>query len=326
MAVIAAREKAPRHEVESILSRKKRMESCNQFWEVEVYQNSRVKRLIRTYLCHDRFCLNCKQLKRLVLRKRFMPYMELYRHSLYHVTLTVPACTGEALGDELRHMARCFKTLVNYLNGNKAIRGLDLVGYGFKGCVRSLEIAYDGDVYRPHYHVAAVFENPAVADDKHIDNQFSMSGRRLFSVFESILQRVWWMLVNRQRLCCETIFAADSAECDRYSCVVDKFQPEDYGVLFGYITKAEGYERMEYHNFKTLYYALNRVRQIQGYGVFYNVKAAEDSPKYTEQEYRDIEDYIHSGDMPVESREPLSRLANDTTFTVIRSKYTGKKS
>jgi hypothetical protein len=326
MAVVAVRKKTPRREVDVILSRKKRMENCNKFWQMEVYENSKVKLLLRTFLCRDKFCYNCKRVKQLVQKRRFLPLMEQYSNSLYHVTLTVPACAGEALGDVLRQMARCFKILVTYLNGNKKISGLDFMAYGFKGGIRSLEIDYDGDVYHPHYHVAAVFDNPVVVEQKSIENKFSMSGRRLFSEFESILQRMWWLLMNGQRLSYANI-TSKSAEDDRYSCVMDSFHPDNYGVLFDYMTKirSEKDDLMEYENFTTLYHALNGLRQIQGYGTFYNVKAAEDDQDYTEQEYRDIADYITSQEQPKDAYEPVSRLANDTTYTVIRSKYTGKK-
>jgi hypothetical protein len=314
-------------DVRAIRSRWERMEACNLFWEVETYEASRVKLLLRTYLCHDKFCVNCKQLKRLVMRNRFIPYMRQFSHAMYHVTLTVPNCTGEELPDTLRRMAACFKTLVSYLNGNRKISGLDFVGYGFQGCIRSLEITYSGDEYHPHYHVAAVFDNPAVVDDKCISNKFSMSGKRLFSELEAIIQRVWWLLINGQRLSYKNVTAA-SGEHDRYSCTVDCFHPDDYGVLFSYMTKirSEENELMEYHQFVTLYHALNRVRQIQGYGVFYRVPAAEDDPQYTEDEYRDIEDYIFPGEQPnAPKREHVKRLSNDTGHTMIMYKRRDKK-
>ena len=34
--------------------------------------------------------------------------------------------------------------------------------------------------------------------EKHIANQFSGTGNRLFSDFESMIQRIWWLLVNHR--------------------------------------------------------------------------------------------------------------------------------
>jgi len=327
MTVAAVIEKQPTNVVSAMKKRMERMENCNRFWTTETYETSRVKLLLQTFLCRDKFCLNCKRVKRLVMEKRFMPHMEEYKERLYHMTLTVPACTGKELKPLIKHMATCFKTLVNYLYGSKKITGLDFSRYGFEGCIRTLEITYKGDSYRPHYHVATVFSDLANVGKKRISNKFSMSDTLLFSEFEALIQRVWWLLINRQRLTRENIYA-DTAEDDRYSCTVDKFRPEDYLELLGYMTKirSEDNEYMEYENFKTLYHALDRVRQVQGYGVFYNVKAAEDSPEFSADEYHDIATYIAPDEQPADPEyEPLNRLMKNNDFTILRGKYTPRK-
>lgn len=177
--------KEPQHKIASMRNRRNRMESCNKFWLTETYESSKVKRLITTYLCHDRFCANCNQIKQYVMKARFLPIMEKYPHSLHHIVLTVPNCTGEELADVIYHMGRGFKTLVNHLNGNQSIKGMDFAQYGYQGCIRSLEIECKGaDTYHPHFHVAAVFDNAAVVEDKHVSNRFSRGGQRLFSDFE----------------------------------------------------------------------------------------------------------------------------------------------
>ena len=322
MAVIAVRMKAPKEEINTIKNRMNRLENCNKFWQMEVYETNKVKLLLRSFLCHDKFCINCKRIKQLILKKRFLPLMAKHSNTMYHVTLTVPVCTGKELRYVLQHMARCFKTLVSYLNGNKKISGMDFTRYEFKGGIRSLEIDYNGDEYHPHYHVAAVFNNPSIVENKSIDNKFSTSARRLFSEFESVLQRIWWLLMNGQRLSYDSIIA-NSAEDDRYSCAIDYFRPDSFGVLFDYMTKLRSDREafMEYENFETLYHALKGIRQIQGYGVFYNIKAAEDTQNYTEQEYRDISEYIICYEEPTESYEPVSRLAKDMSYTIIKGEY-----
>jgi hypothetical protein len=327
LTVEAVCKKQPQQVIDSLKGRWKRMENCNRFWTTETYEASRVKLLLQTFLCRDKFCLNCKRVKRMVMEKRFMPYMEQYKERLYHMTLTVPACTAENLKPTIKHMATCFKTLVNYLYGSKKLNGLDFTQYGFEGCIRTLEITYKGDNYRPHYHVATVFTDLANVDKKRISNKFSMSGNLLFSEFEAIIQRVWWLLINRQRLTRENIYA-ETAEDDRYSCTVEKFRPEDYLQLLGYMTKirSEDNEYMEYENFKTLFHALDRVRQVQGYGVFYNVKAAEDSPEFSADEYHDIAAYIAPNEQPSEpDSEPLSRLLKDNSYTILRGKRTPRQ-
>ncbi|MEG1270933.1 MAG: protein rep, partial [Ruthenibacterium sp.] len=245
-------------EIHIMRERKKRLENCNRFWSMEIYEASHVKVLLRTFLCKDKFCSNCNQVKKLLLQNRFLPYMERYKNSLYHMVLTVPDCTGEELKWTIQNMSRCFKTLVTYLNGNKKVKEVDLIQYGFQGCIRSLEISYKGDAYHPHFHVAAVLGNGGGVKHKYISNQFSGVDNRLFSDFEVMLQRIWWLLINQQRLTAYNILGESNSH-GRYSCIADKFQPEDYKKLFGYMTKmySEDNSPMRYENFKTLYDALS---------------------------------------------------------------------
>lgn len=254
-------------EIHNMRERMKRLQNCNVFWSMETYEESHVKVLLRTFLCKDKFCSNCNQVKKMVLQKRFLPYMEQYKDSLYHMVLTVPDCSGEDLRETIQRMLCCFKTLVTYLNGNKKVKGINLTQYDFQGCIRSLEVTYKENVYHPHFHVAAVLGNSDSLDNKHIINEFSNNGKRLFSDFESLIQRIWWLLINRQRLTSDNILS-ESNSPRRYSCVVDKFQSDDYKSLLGYMMKMYSADKrfMDYQNFKDLYYALNRVHQIQGYG------------------------------------------------------------
>lgn len=312
--------KVPRHVIDSMRNRKKRLESCNQFWLTETYEESRVKRLMQTYLCHDRFCTNCNNIRRYVMQSRFLPIMEEHQASLYHMVLTVPDCSGAELREVVAHMGRCFKTLVNHLNGNRKIRGLDFSQYGYQGCFRSLEVDYQGEnIYHPHFHVAVVFENPSVVEGKHISNRFSQRGKHLFSEFEVILQRLWWLMMNRQKLTSEAIFS-NEAEAERYSCSIGKFQPADYPKLFGYLTKTLSGRNtaIRFQQFRALYNALSGVRQIQGYGIFY--RAARQDAALTEQEYTLLADYIAPDEQPTTAYEPLSRLADGNGYTILREK------
>ena len=307
-------------EIRIMKSQLKRLQECNRFWVTETYEASRVKILLKTYLCKDKFCNNCNQVKKLILQNRFLPYMEKYKDSLYHIVLTVPDCSGADLRATIQHMTRCFKTLINYLNGNKKMQGIDFLRYDFQGCIRSLEITYKEDSYHPHFHVAAVLGNDEVIGQKRIINQFSYSGNRLFSEFESIIQRVWWLLINRKRLTSANILE-ESELLGRYSCSVDKFQSDDYKTLFEYMTKMYSADNqfMSYENFKVLYGALNRIRQIQGYGVFYNLKNMETS-NYTDQEYHALETHLLCNEEPISTYEPLSRLASSNGYTVLKTK------
>lgn len=310
-------------EVQTMKNQVERLADCNKRWDTETYEASNVKVLLRTFLCKDKFCPNCQAVKRMVLWNRLQPYMEQCKDSLYHMTLTVPDCTGEELYDTVRHMALCFKTLVTYLNGNKKVRGVDLSQYDFKGCFRSLEIKCKGEnLYHPHFHVAAVLGNGGGLEDKHIFNEFSRSkghDDRLFSDIEVAIQRIWWLLINGQRLTYRNIFEDDTL--GRYSCTVDKCQPDDCERLIAYVIKGSPMKGITDGNFRTLYQTLKNCRQIQGYGDLYHVKSIEETGDYSERDYQALEQYIISGEQPVIQRERTGRLAYEDKYLMLRAKY-----
>ncbi len=314
------KKRMPVSEINILRNRMKRIENCNRFWSVETYETNHVKVLLRTFLCKDRFCNNCNQIKRLLLQNRFLPYMAQYQNTLYHIVLTVPDCTGNNLKNTIHNMNSCFKTLVSYLNGNKKVKGIDLTQYKFQGCLRSLEITYNADVYHPHFHIVAVFENESCVENKHIVNEFSNRGTRQFSEFEVIIQRMWWLLINKKRLTSDNILGTHPS-LHRYSCIVDKIEGTDYEKIFGYMTKMYSYDNrfMTYENFKHLYQALSRIRLIQGYGVFYNIKEPK-GDTYTENDYQAIENYFLYQEEPTNSYESLSHLANEQDYLILKRK------
>lgn len=313
-------------EVQTMRNQVERLKGCNKSWETETYEASHVKVLLRTFLCKDRFCPNCQAVKRMVLWNRLQPYMEQNKDSLYHMTLTVPDCTGEELYDTVRHMAECFKALIRCLKDSKKVkaRGIDL---DFKGCFRSLEIKCKGEnLYHPHFHVAAVLGNGGGLEDKHIFNEFSRSKEyddRLFSDIEVAIQRIWWLLINDQRPTYHNIFEDDTL--GRYSCVADKYQPDDCERLIAYVIKGSPMEGITDSNFRTLYQTLRNCRQIQGYGDLYHVKSVEGTGDYSEQDYQALEQYIINGELPVSQYEGTGRLAYDDKYLMLRAKYQPRK-
>lgn len=328
MAYVAVRNKElPTAMIRSIGRRSNHIGTCNQFWRTVTYEANRVKVLEGTCRCKDKFCHNCNQANKMVRKSRYLPHLEPFRDSLYHMTLTVPNCCGDDLRATVHHMIRCFKKLKNYLDGNIKVRGIDLLQYGYQGCIRTLEITYKEDCYHPHFHVVAVLGNGDALEHKHIFNEFSRSKGhedRLFSDFEIIIQRMWWLLVNRKRLTADNILGEDSG-LGRYSCVIDKCQPDDLESLFGYVTKtcSEDNTPMTYENFKCLFLALEGVRQIQPYGVFYGTTKALDTADYTAQELRN---YLIYDEQPIRrTNEQWSSLAHDTEYIILKAKYQPRK-
>ena len=103
------------------------IENCNQLWEVDHYQQQKVKDFKRTNLCKDKFCNNCKNVKQASRLTKFMPIIEELAKDkyLYHMVLTIPNCNGEDLSNKIKSIFKNFYSLNRYLNINLKIKGLD---------------------------------------------------------------------------------------------------------------------------------------------------------------------------------------------------------
>lgn len=259
---------------DTLINNAKAIENCNKVWTLDFYKNSNVKEILRTMLCRNKFCANCKKVAQATRMSKYIPLLSNYSSKLYHLTLTLPNVNGVSLRSTLKKMSRCFKRLVNFLKGYKHISGLDF-DWGFEGCIRSLEVTFNGDNYHPHYHVAVVFSNIDISS-KNIENVYSYNFKngfaqltRLFSEQEILIQKIWYLLLNDIKV---TKFSIDNLDVG-YSCSMDHFVDDHYVELFKYMTKStsENGNVLTYNNFISLYYSLYRIKQLQGYGCFYDV-------------------------------------------------------
>ena len=243
---------------------------CNKIFNCDVYFDNEIIDFKSTLLCHDKFCSNCKKVKQASRLSRYIPYLNQYKDNLYFLTLTLPNVCGVDLRSTLKLMSSCFRTLYRYLNGTIKCSFIDFSKYYSIGCVRSLETTYkNDDFYHPHYHCAICFNEDFVLD-KNISNTYSYSnknGFRLFSDLEIIIQKFWYMLINKIRITKDNYDSIDIG----YSCTLDKLNDYDFIDMFKYMTKStdESGQVMSYDTFKCLYYSTRFIKQIQGYGVFY---------------------------------------------------------
>lgn len=300
-----------------------RLQSCNQFWEIDKYKLSKVKDFKKTNLCKDKFCNNCKKVKQASRMARFMPEIEKYKNkNMSQMVLTVPNVTGEELKNTIKNIFKSFTTLIEYLKGKKKIRGFDFDSLGYLGAIRSLEITYEHNEYHPHLHVLLVHEGD-LGLKEHINtysyNKFNRDEIRRFSELEITIQKIWFLLITGKGVTGKKIRELDLG----YSCMIDKFNEGDYLELFKYMTKSDGDEQgsiMTYDNFKTLYFALLGVRQIQGYGVLYRIKDDESILEDVEEKYQAIIDGLRQKESPVEVSEAPQDLLKDSEYTLISRK------
>jgi plasmid rolling circle replication initiator protein Rep len=307
-----------------LLRKKERLKDCNKIWQIDQYEIQKIKDFQRTNLCKDKFCSNCKKVKQASRMSKYIPALEPYNEQLHHMVLTLPNCNGQDLEKTIKKMAKCFKTLINYLVGYKQFRveGIDFKKWGYQGAVRSLEVTFHGDSYHPHYHVGLVLDKPP--GKKHIENTFSFDFRnglpelkRLFSEEEILIQKMWYLLISGVRLTKKAI----DAQALGYSCMINSFAPGDYAELFKYMTKTknEKGQLLSYDNFKTLYNALYRVKQIQGYGCLYRIQDEGDTESFDAM-YEVFMMGLRDRENPVMSWETPQDLLADTHYSLISRK------
>lgn len=284
------------------------IKQCNSLFEIDHYKKQKIKDFKRTNLCKDKFCNNCKKVKQASRMAQFIPEIKKIKDSgLYHLVLTSPNVPGNELEDTIKRQLKAFPHLIEFFKGKKKIKGLDFKQYGYKGALRSLEVTYKGNSYHPHLHVLLVADSLDISE-KTIVNSYSFDhyqgGKivRKFSEFEILVQKIWRLLLSGERVTKKNIESLDIG----YSCMIDEFEENDYFELFKYMTKNSSETFMTYENFKTLYEALYRVRQIQGYGCLYNLK-----DKDLEQEVNEMYDEIIENLKKIEDAELKLESPND---------------
>lgn len=300
------------------------LEQCNSIWELDKYEEHKIKDFQKTNLCKDKFCNNCKKVKQASRMSRFIPYLEQYKENLYHLVLTQPNIVendmfGVSIKNNIALIYKSFWYLVRYLKGNKKISGIDFSEYNYLGAVRSLEVTFTGNEYHPHLHVAIAL-NGKIGTKKHI-NKYSHSYKSekvtKFSDLEILIQKIWYLLMNNKTVNKENIQSLEVG----YSCKMDKFKENDYAELFKYMTKASGEDELfiSYNNFEDLYFGLHGTRQIQGYGVFYRI-SDKDIEDEVDNVYIEIQEILQKNESPRRVFEAPQELIKDNGYTIISRK------
>lgn len=311
--------------------------NCNSWFLLDVFENQKIKDFKKTNLCKDKFCNNCKKVKQASRMGRFIPQIEKFKetNNLYLLTLTVPNCNGTNLRPTIDKIFKSFYSLNRYLKLEKKIRGLDFSYYGYSGALRSLEITFKNDSYHPHIHaVIALDKNYDNLKEMNANNSFNINSysynnyfkdgayckdlTRVFSDFEILIQKIWYLLINDKKV---TLKAIEELK-EGYSCTLDSIYDSSYYEVFKYMTKAmdEKDNVLSYDNFKTLYYSLYRVRQIQGYGIFYNFKDDDSIVDEVDSIYNSIRLALEQKENPEEVSQTPQDLLLDSEYTIISRK------
>lgn len=305
-----------------LIKKSERLDFCNHFWQLDKYQEQKIKDFRKTNLCHDKFCANCKKVLQAGRMAKYIPELEKYKDNLFHLTLTVPNCSGADLNFIYKKMAKSFRMLINFLTGHNKIKGINFERFGYQGAVRSLEVTFHNNSYHPHFHVGIVLD--LNLGRKKIINTYSYNFgngltelKRLFCKEEILIQKIWYLLINNIKVTKSSIEELPEG----YSCTMDKFNEDDYAELFKYISKGSDEEgnTLSYENFVALYYGLYRVKQIQGYGCLYQIDDSVDLEELDNQ-YEDYIQEIRKKESPSVVYERPKDLILDTEYTLISRK------
>ena len=307
---------------QKVFKKVKRISDCNSFWLIDRYDQQQIKDFKKTNLCLDKFCNNCKKVKQANRRDNFEPEIERVKAecNLYHLVLTVPNVDGVQLRETIKILFKSFYRLIRYLKGDAKIKGLSFASWGYRGALRSLEVTYKGDSYHPHLHIALAMDK--TLGSRLVENVYSYDNygrrkKRLFTPEEVLLQKIWYLSVNGIKV---TLAELEETQLG-YSCNMDLFQPDQYNELFKYMTKFDKAGGMSYENFSVLYESLEGVRQIQGYGCFYNLEESENGITLSVDEmYDGLVKEWQKKETPVEVCEAPQRLLEDSVYVVVSRK------
>lgn len=260
----------------SFFNRAGYIDSCCKWWDVDYYRMQAVKDIKRVNLCHDKFCFNCQSMLAIKRQAKFAPVLDDFRsdYMVCHLVMTVPNCSAFELKPLLDKMYRRFPQLMRYFKGDKKISGINFMKYGYRGCVRGLEVTYNNQSheFHPHFHCMIIFRRDLDLSKRNV-NSFSFDDghfNRYFSDLEILIQKIWYLLMNDIRV----NLSAINQLPEGYSCILDDSEGY-YHECFKYACKGafdESKGAFLYNElvFKTLFYALKNRRMIQGYGCLHN--------------------------------------------------------
>lgn len=308
-----------------LINKSERLDFCNKLWQLDKYEKLKIKDFKKTNLCHDKFCANCKKVVQAGRMAKYIPELEKYKGNLFHLILTIPNCSGQELNATYKKMAKSFRKLIRYLDGSKKIKNIDFSMFNYQGAVRSLEVTFHGDSYHPHFHVGIILNQDLFScSSMQIINNYSYNNKygirelkRMFCPEEILIQKIWYLLINDIKVTEKSINELEEG----YSCMVNKFNEDDYAELFKYISKGadEKGNILTYDNFVSLYYGLYRVKQIQGYGCLYRINDDIDLEEL-EVQYNEYVESLKQKESPVVAYETPQDLLQDNKYTLISRK------
>ena len=204
--------------------------------------------------------------------------------------------------------------MLRYLKGDKYIHGVDFLQYGYDGGIRSLEVTVNKYkmTFHPHFHCMILFRKDVDLQGQHL-NSFSYDKLHpdaqpyKFSDFEILLQKVWCLLMNDQKV---TLDSINNLKRGYSIKVLDS--KGYYHECFKYVCDSafEDGSILDYEVFKVLQRALYNRRVIQGYGKLHNFNDFDNKEVevLTDFRYTDLIRDLHKIERPVKYSEQLNEV------------------
>lgn len=305
---------------DSFSIRADRVSKCSRFWYYDWYRIQNVRDIKSVNFCHDKFCFNCQSLLAMKRQMKYMPVLDSMfdDYTFCHVVFTVPNCSGDDLAGVIDRMYSNFQFLMRYFSGRKKVKGLNFLKYGYAGALRALEVTYNKDtcLYHPHFHCIFLLRKGIELEPKY-RNKYSYdsdsSSVRLFSDFEILLQKVWYLRLNKIEVNKMTV---DDLDCG-YDVYCEPIQKGQYHEVFKYACKGafdpdKGMFIYNFEVFDTLFNALFRRRMIQGYGLLFNFNFDDDIlSDSVEAVYDDVLRFLNTFESPVYGFSTLENIVGN---------------
>ena len=318
---------------EKFLNKSKFIDGCCKLWDVDFFQQLKVKNIKRVNLCKDKFCFNCQSMLAVKRQLQFGPILDTYRqdYDVYHLVVTVPNCGGEELKALIKKMYKKFPFLLRYFRGKAKVKNINFLQYGYAGAVRALEVTQNQETkeFHPHFHCMVLFKKGLNLEGE-ICNAYSYgkeNGFHKFSKLEILLQKIWWLLMNDERVTAKAIEELKQGY-DVYLTDSEGY----YHEVFKYACKGafdedKGAFLYKEPTFWTLYDSLNNKRMIQGYGKLYNFNDLDGD--ILDDEATDLYERIISAlidfEKPIFKVESLDEVIDNSVFCKYISKSNLKR-
>ena len=267
---------------EKFLNKSKSIKVCCKFLDIDFFKDLKIKDVKRVNLCRDKFCFNCQSKMANERQARFAPQLDELRkdYEVFHLVLTVPNCLGENLKAVVDKMYKKFPYIIRYFKGLKKVKNVDFLSYGYAGAVRSFEITQNQSDKRfhPHFHCRVLFKK-GLTLNKTITNAYSFDNgikKRKFSALEILLQKIWYLLMNDERVTAKAIEELKLGYDVQMSDSVGRYHEAFKYAVKGAFDEEKGKFIYSEQTFWTLFEALDNRRMIQGYGLLYNFDECED--------------------------------------------------